>query len=96
MITAKNRIRSRIPRLSRRYRKPLFADCNIVSLQVLLCSVACGILTKNSSAVNAVANVIKSNRMTTRMLVKESIAVASTGVRTVTNELDKERIPLTF
>ncbi len=41
-------------------------------------------------------NVVKSNRMTRRMLPKESKAVASIGVSTVTNELDKERIPLTF
>ncbi|MNC31374.1 hypothetical protein D3C75_796930 [compost metagenome] len=96
LITAKNRIKSRIPRLSLRYRRPLLADCNTVSLAVPLWFGTCGIWTKHSKAMNAVANVIKSNRITTRILVKESIEVASIGVSMVTSELDKERNPLTF
>ncbi|MNE65030.1 hypothetical protein D3C80_1604780 [compost metagenome] len=96
LITAKKRIKSRIPRLSLRYRRPLLADCNTVSLPVLLRFGTCGIWTKHSNAMNAVANVIKSNRITNRILVKESIEVASKGVSMVTNELDKERIPLIF
>jgi hypothetical protein len=65
LMTAKSRIRSRIPRLLFRYCRPLLEDCSTDSLSVSLLFMACGILIKNSSATKAVAKVSRSNRMTT-------------------------------
>ena len=51
---------------------------------------------KKAREVTATAQVAKSNRITVSIPPNASIAVAITGVRTVTRELEKDCIPLTL
>ena len=92
LMAARNRIRFRIPRFLFRYLRPSFAEASTDS-SLFPSASACGIVINHASVMNAAENVIRSKASTASIPAKENTMVASTGVRTVTSELEKALKP---